>query len=152
MLAFIDIFSREIVGFHIGLSCRAVHLKTTLDEALAKQGIKKDNRLVLRSDNGTQMTSHEFRKHIEECNLQHEFTPFSCPEKNAHIESFFSLYEMEFLQTRYFKSFRQAYEETLDYMDFYHKERLHGSLFHLTPLEFKEKYQNGFFKKLSVFV
>jgi len=88
-LAFIDVFLREIVGYHIGLSCRAIHLKMTLNEALRRQGIGKNNRLVIRSDNGTQMTSHQFRKHIEELGIHHEFTPFSCPEKNAYVEAFF---------------------------------------------------------------
>ena len=60
-----------------------------LNEALRRQEIGKDNRLVIRSDNGTQMTSHQFRKHIEELGIHHEFTPFSCPEKNAYVEAFF---------------------------------------------------------------
>ena len=72
------------------------------------KAIGKDNRLVIRSDNGTQMTSHQFRKYVEGLGIHHEFTPFSCPEKNAHIEAFFSLYEIEFLQTRYFRTLREA--------------------------------------------
>ena len=149
-LSFIDVFFREIVGYHIGLSCRAVHLKMTLREALRRQGIGKDNRLVIRSDNGTQMTSHQFRKQVEELGIHHEFTPFSCPEKNAYIEAFFSLYEVEFLQTRYFRSFREVVEETMHFMDFYHKRRLHGSLFHLPPFEFKKMYQKGHFQGFSL--
>ncbi len=143
LLAFIDVFSRQIVGFHIGLYCKAIHLKMTLEEALRKQEInKRDNSLVIRSDNGSQMTSHQFRGYVEMFGIQHEFTPLSCPEKNAYIESFFSIYEIEFLQTRYFKTFKQAYEKTLDFIDFYHENRLHGSLSYLTPFEFKEKLKN----------
>ena len=152
LLAFIDVFSREIVSCHIGLSCRCVHLRMALDEGLKKQGIGTDNRLVIRSDNGSQMTSHEFRKHVEKRGLYHEFTPFSCPEKNAYVESFFSLYEIEFLQTRYFRDFKEAYTGTLNYIDFYHKHRLHGSLFYLPPHEFKEKQKKGFFKDFCVSV
>ena len=88
---------------------------------------------MIRSDNGTQMTSHQFRRHVEELGIHHEFTPFSCPEKNAYVEAFFSLYEIEFLQTRYFQTFREAVEKSLEYIDFYHNRRLHGSLFHLPP-------------------
>ena len=149
-LAFIDVFLREIVGYHIGLSCRAIHLKMTLNEALRRQGIGKDNRLVIRSDNGTQMTSHQFRRHVEELGIQHEFTPFFCPEKKDYVEAFFSLYEVEFLQTRYFRTFREVVEETMDFIDFYHKRRLHGSLFHLPPFEFKKMYQKGHFQDFSV--
>lgn len=149
-LAFVDVFSREIVGYHIGLSCRSVHLKMALKEAFRKQGIGQDNRLVIRSDNGTQMTSHQFRKYVEELGIHHEFTPFSCPEKNAYVEAFFSLYEVEFLQTRYFRTFKEAVEQTMDFIDFYHKRKLHGSLFHLPPLEFKERHQKGHFQGLSL--
>ena len=110
-----------------------------------------DNRLVIRSDNGTQMTSHQFRRHVEELGIHHEFTPFSCPEKNAYVDpAFFSLYEIEFLQTRYFQTFREAVEKSLEYIDFYHNRRLHGSLFHLPPLEFKERHQKGHFPDFSV--
>ena len=152
LLAFVDVFSREIAGCHIGLSCRAIHLSMTLEEALKRQGIRKDNRLVIRSDNGSQMTSHEFRKCVERRGLRHEFTPLSCPEKNAHVESFFSLYEVEFLQTRCFRNFREAYEQTLDFIDFYHRERLHGSLFHLPPFEFKERHRKGLYQGFFVSV
>ena len=149
-LAFIDVFYREVVGYYLGLSCRAIHLKMALNEALRRCEIGRDNRLVIRSDNGTQMTSHQFRRHVEELGIHHEFTPFSCPEKNAYVEAFFSLYEIEFLQTRYFKTFREVVEKTLEFIGFYHKRRLHGSLFHLPPLEFKKKHQNGHFQDFSV--
>ncbi|NRA47350.1 MAG: hypothetical protein HRU09_20565 [Oligoflexales bacterium] len=44
-----------------------------------------------------------FRDYIAdlEIDLGHEFIPPACPNKNAHIESFFSILETEFLQTRY---------------------------------------------------
>ena len=148
-LAFIDVFYREVVGYHLGLSCRSIHLKMALNEALRRRGIGRDS-IVIRSDNGTQMTSHQFRRYVEELGIYHEFTPFSCPEKNAYVEAFFSLYEIEFLQTRYFKTFREVVEETLKFIDFYHKRRLHGSLFHLPPLEFKEKHKKGHFQGFSV--
>ena len=96
------------------------------------------------------MTSHQFRRHVEEMRIHHEFTPFSCPEKNAYVEAFFSLYEIEFLQTRYFKTFREVVKETLEFIDFYHKRRLHGSLFYLPPMEFKERHQKGHFQDFSV--
>ena len=35
-LAFIDVFSREVVGYHLGLSCRTIHLKMALNEALRR--------------------------------------------------------------------------------------------------------------------
>lgn len=58
--------------------------------------------LTIRSDNGSQMSCNEFKEYVNPLNLTHEFTPIRCPNKNAYIESFFSIFETEFLQVRYF--------------------------------------------------
>jgi putative transposase len=140
LLAFKDVFSKEIVGYHLGLNCKAVHLGITLEEALIARGLDPlDNALVVRSDNGPQMTSHQFRKYVEDLGVDHEFTPLSCPNKNSYIESFFSIFETQFLQVRYFEDFRDAYEQSIEFINFYHEERLHGSLGYLPPKEFMEK-------------
>ena len=60
------------------------------------------------------------------------------------------MYEIEFVQTRYFKTLRRVIEETLEFIDFYHKRRFHGSLFHLPPIEFKERHQKSHFQDFSV--
>ena len=52
LLAFIDVFSRKVVGYYIGLSCKAKDLVFTLKEALKKENIDINQRLFLRSDNG----------------------------------------------------------------------------------------------------
>ena len=75
---------------------------------------------------------------------------FPALRRMLYVEAFFSLYEIEFLQTRYFKTFREVVEETMYFINFYHKRRLHGSLFHLPPLEFKERHKKGHFQGFSV--
>lgn len=143
VMAFIDVFLRKIVGFHIGRSCKAGDLIVTLECALANA--KGDiSSLMLRSDNGPQMTSNMFRDYLEdlEIDLGHEFIPPACPNKNAHVESFFSILEIEFMQTRYFKDYRSAYDQTVEFIEFYNKQRLHGSLGYRPPLE----AENGFYE------
>jgi len=51
------------------------------------------------------MTSHQFRRYVEGLGLEHEFTPPSTPDKNAYIESFFAVFEAEFLQTHRFETY-----------------------------------------------
>jgi len=48
--------------------------------------------------------------------------------KNAHVESFFSILETEFIQTHYFGSMSEAYELTHSFIDFYNQRRIHKSL------------------------
>ena len=145
LLAFIDVFLRKVVGYHIGLSCKAGDLVFTLDEAIKKAGIKDIHGLALRSDNVPQMTSHMMRDYLAsiEIDLSHEFTPPSTPNKNAFVESFFSIFEIEFLQTRYFRNYNDAYVQSVDFMRHYHERRLHGSLNMLPPLEAEIAFSNG---------
>ena len=145
-LFYIDIFTRKIVGYHIGKSCKAGDLVFTLDNALNNEGINSiDNNLVIRSDNGPQMTSHLFKSYLSELNfnLDHEFIPSGECNKNAHIESFNSIFDTEFLQVKYFNNFLEAYEATVNFIIFYNEDRIHGSLKYNTPLEVHERLIEG---------
>jgi len=143
ILAFIDVFTRKVVSYHIGLACKAIHLKNTFEQALRKENIKPDSSLVIRSDNGPQMTSNMFKKYIDDLSMDHEFIPPGDCNKNAHIESFNSILEIEFLQVRYFKDFKDAYQQTVEFIYFYNNKRIHGSLKMKTPLEFIVEFNKG---------
>lgn len=141
LLAFIDIFTKEILGYHIGKNCSGMDLKITFERIIETKKPNLDQ-LVIRSDNGPQMTSNQFRNYVDAVTY-HEFIPPGCPNKNAYIESFFSIFEIEFLTVNYFLNFSDAYEKTVGFINFYNKERIHGSLKMLTPVEFVQKFQQG---------
>lgn len=143
LLAFIDVFTREPVDYYIGKSCKAIHLKNTFENALRRKEISATDGIVIRSDNGPQMTSNLFSKYIDELKADHEFIPPGASNKNAHVESFFSIYELEFLQVRTFWSYQEAYEQTVKWIDFYKKKRIHGSLNNMSPIDFLSSYQRG---------
>ena len=89
------------------------------------------------------MTSNMFYKYINDIGLEHEFIPVKCPNKNAFIESFFSIFETQFLQVWYFNSMSGVFEKISKFIEFYNNRRLHGSLKYNSPIEFKTKYENG---------
>lgn len=137
VLAFIDVFTRKVVGRYVGLRCQAGDLRNTLAQAIVAEGITADDELVIRSDNGPQMTAKEVSQWLAELEekLSHEFIPVRTPNKNAHIESFFSILELEFLSVTYFSTFSEAYEKTHAFIRFYNGERTHGSIGYITPVE-----------------
>ena len=144
VLAIVDVFSRKCVGRHVGRSCKARDLTFTLKRALEDSGADP-SKLVIRSDNGPQMTSRQFHeelKKIEE-KLEHEFIPPATPNKNAHVESFFSILERELLVTRYYVTFADAYLEVHNWIDFYNERRLHGSLGDRSPNEILSLIERG---------
>lgn len=142
LLGIIDVFSRELKGYHIGLNCKAKDLKFAINEAINKH-CPNLAELAIRSDNGPQMTSNQFYNYVNEIGLEHEFIPIRTPNKNAFIESFFSIYETQFLQVRYFENFKQAYQQTYNFITFYNEERIHSSLNYQSPKEFSALFKKG---------
>ncbi len=145
VLAFIDVFSRKVVGEHVGLRCQAGDLTSTLKQAIKAEGITEGHGLVIRSDNGPQMTANETAQWLEkqEQKLTHEFIPIRTPNKNAFIESFFSILELEFMAVSYFASFSEAYERTHKFIRFYNEKRIHGPIGYITPTEAMDKIKRG---------
>jgi putative transposase len=149
IFSIIDIFNKKLINYHIGYSCKASDLKFTFLEAikLLKPNLEQ---LVIRSDNGPQMTSNQFNDYVTSIGLDHEFIPVRTPNKNAFIESFFSIYEIQFLQVRYFRNLKDVYIETEEFINFYNNERLHGSLGYIPPSEFDKNFNMGLVKNLVV--
>ncbi len=75
--------------------------------------------------------------------MDHEFIPVQTPNKNAHVESFFSIVESEFIQVRYFHTFADAYSQTHEWVEFYNNYRIHGSIGMRTPAEVVELWRAG---------
>lgn len=145
LLTFIDVFSKKVVGYHIGKSAKAGDLIFTLNQALNSEGIEHGQVLQIRSDNGPQMSSNRFHFYLKrlEQKLSHEFIPPRTPDRNAFIESFFSIFEKTVIEIRYFKIYKDAYSATVDFIEFYNTRRLHGSIGNLSPMKFIEKFNSG---------
>ncbi len=144
LMAIIDVYMRYIVGYHLGLNCLGRDLVNTLSIAMASFNSHIDG-LTVRMDNGPQMKSKQLLAYAKanEGRLIQEFIPPSTPNKNAHIESFNSIFEIEFLQVHYIPNFTFGYSESVKFLNFYNQNRVHGSLNFQTPQEVLEKYKTG---------
>ncbi len=89
------------------------------------------------------MSSHQFKAYVDSMEMTHEFTPIRCPDKNAFVESFFSIFEIEFLQVRYFLSMKEVHRQVREWLDWYNTRRLHGSLKYNSPEMFIKKFKAG---------
>lgn len=145
LMAIIDVYLRYVVGYHIGLKCLGADLVRTLSVALKRMEIGPNSNLVIRMDNGPQMTSNAMFKFAQarDQQLVHELIPVMTPNKDAHIESFYSIVEIEFFQTHIFKNYSGAYTATNEFIEFYQSRRVHGSLGYRTPEECLELYRKG---------
>ncbi len=111
LLSLIDVYDRAIIDYHIGLSCEGKHAAQILQRALWRRNqFEKQERPVIRTDNGPQFISHTFESSCETFRVKHERIPPKTPNKNAHIEAFHSILEKECLERHEFESYQQAYE------------------------------------------
>ena len=143
ILSYIDVFTRQIVGYHIGKRCEAADVVSALKSAMLKRqlyGNENTKLPVIRSDNGPQFISGLFESTCEELGLEHERIPPRTPNMNAHIESFHRLLEDGCLSSEEFDSYGQAYEAVVNFMEFYNDRRLHSSLHYMPPDEFHKKH------------
>jgi len=146
VLSYIDVYDRQIVGYHIGLRCEAADAVSALKSALWKRKIIEQSGQLptIRSDNGPQFVSALFQSTCEQFGVEHERIPPKTPNMNAHIESFHRLLEDDCLSSEEFDTYAQAYKAVVEYMDFYNNRRLHSSLHYLPPAEFnKQHYTTG---------
>ena len=138
-LSLIDVFDKNIISYHLGLSCKAEDACRVLKNALAKRELTEGMDLpVIRTDNGPQFISKLFGDTCESLGLKHQRIPVKTPNMNAHIESFHSTLEEDCYQINEFENYIQVYERVSEYMDYYNNRYRHGSLDDMSPSDFYE--------------
>lgn len=154
ILIFLDVFSKKVVNYHIGKSCKSGDLIFTLGEALKKENVVAEDNLIIRSDNGPQMSSSQFFYYLKrlELKLSHEFIPPRTPNRNAYVEAFNSIIEIELLSVRYFRNFVESYDAVVEFIDFYNNRRIHGSIKFMPPQKFINQFNQGEIAHLPIAV
>ena len=98
------------------------------------------SRLRLRTDNGTQYTSNDFRKAVSVFGIKHEFIWKHTPEQNGHVESFHKTLKKEYLWQHEFASYQEAEKILADAFADYNLERIHSAIRYMTPVEFASQW------------
>jgi putative transposase len=141
VLSYIDVYDRQIVGYHIGLRCEAHDAVQALKAALWRRQLFGQHQLpTVRSDNGPQFVSQSFEQACQQLGIEHERIPPKTPNLNAHIESFHRILEEECLSGQEFDNYAEAYKTVDDYIRFYNQRRLHSSLNYLPTAEFYKRH------------
>jgi putative transposase len=153
IMCILDVFDRAIISYHLGLTCEAKHLVQITQEALMKRQLfdkPKEEKPVIRSDNGPQFISHLFEDACDSFGMIHERIPPRTPNKNAHIESFHSILEAECYQRHEFESYPQTYEIVTQFIQDYNQQRIHGSIYDLSPYEYIDALQKQLVKPKEI--
>lgn len=127
-----DGFSRMILHHELRLSMAEYDVQITLQRTLEKYPDAKP-RLI--TDNGKQFIARDFADFLRELGLQHVRTSIAYPQSNGKIERYHRTLSEECLRQKSFLDLADARRQIARFVERYNTERLHSSLFYLTPQE-----------------
>jgi putative transposase len=133
LMAAIDCCTREIVGWHLELRCRATESIALIQKAAASRQIKP-RMLTLGTDNGSAFTARQFKLGLSGLGIAHRRGGYRDPESQAFIESWFSKLKERCVWLHEFETLDEAREVIAAYINRYH-DRPHSGLDYRTPTE-----------------
>ena len=136
LVAVIDCYDREIVGWEFALRGRANEAERALEMAcLARFGTLRPGGEVptIRSDNGLIFQSRRLGDACRFYRLPQEFiTPYT-PDQNGLIERWFRSLKEECVGQHHFRSFADARAAIHEWIRWYNEERPHQALGYRSP-------------------
>lgn len=134
MAVLMDLYSRRIVSWCLGLDMKDSLVIATLKQALAAR--QPEPQLVHHSDRGGQYASIEYRSILKRAGVQQSMSRAGDCYDNAFMESCFGTIKTELEMTSY-PSLEIARREIEEYMNYYNAIRRHSSLDYQSPTSFE---------------
>jgi putative transposase len=141
LMAAVDCCTREIVGWHLELRCRANESIELVHRAAAARGIRP-SMLTLGTDNGSAFTARAFKLVLSGLGITHRRGGYRDPESQAFIESWFAKLKQRCIWLHEFETLDEAREVIAAYVDSYH-DRPHSGLAYRTPTEVAKTWEDG---------
>jgi putative transposase len=134
--AVLDLFSRRVVGWSMQSSMTSRLVTDALLMALWRRG--KPRELLHHSDQGSQYTSEEFQRLLEEHSITCSMSRQGDVWDNSAMESFFSTLKTERVYRRQYRTRDEARADVFDYIErFYNPRRRHSSIGFVSPETFE---------------
>ena len=136
----IDLFSRKVVGWSMRPDMQRDLVIDALEMAWFKRNPGKEAGLIFHSDRGSQYASDDFSEMLKD----HGITP-SMSRKgncwdNACSETLFGSLKVERLHGQRFKTIRAAKDETISWLLWYNRTRMHSTLNYVSPKQFEQDW------------
>lgn len=133
-----DLYDRKIIGWAYGKNITAELATQAVKNACLN--IPDTTEIVLHSDLGSQYTSEEFEKYLQDQGMLHSFSRKGNPYDNACIESFHSVLKKEEVYTTTYYTFEEAKSALFEYIEsFYNRKRRPSALDYKTPQQVEDE-------------
>lgn len=138
LVVVIDCFTRQVVGWTLDRRCRASEWVAAARMALEARGLvtkEASKGLTLRSDNGCQPCSKDFRAFLSHMAVTAQYTGYNAPDDNAYVERVIRTIKEEEIWSNAYETLSEAWAALSDYFLYYNGSRIHASLGYRTPDE-----------------
>lgn len=134
LLTLVDNFTRESLAIEVTWRLGGHGVVATLMQVVEEKGLPKS----IRVDNGPEFTSKMLDQWAYLNGVKLDFIRPGKPTDNALIEAFNGRFREECLNENWFLSLEDAREKVEEWRQDYNRERPHGSLGYMPPLEYAE--------------
>jgi transposase InsO family protein len=133
----IDIFTREIVGWHL-----ANHHTTSLIIEAFKDAVRRTGTapVYFHSDQGSEYVSGAYESLLQSYGTVSSFSKKSSPWQNGYQESFYGNFKLELGDVKRFRDVGELMEAVSQQIAYYNRRRIHLSL-RMPPLLFRQRYE-----------
>ena len=133
-----DLFDLKIVGWDYGLNMEDDLVINAFKKALVNRGLKQGG--IFHSDRGSQYTSNDYEKLLNDLKIKHSYSKKGYPYDNASMESFNAILKKEEVNVNTYETFKEARLAIFEFIEgWYNTKRIHSTLGYITP---NEKYNN----------
>ena len=133
-----DLFSRRIVGWSMSRRINRHLVLNALNMALGQRRVEGE--LIHHSDRGAQYLSDDFQALLKQHGISCSLSGAGSCYDNAVVESFFATLKRERVKRRKYRTRDQARADVFDYIErFYNRQRRHGYVGNISPVEFEER-------------
>lgn len=134
-----DLYSRLIVGWKVGLSLQSGLIEEAFTQAVVRYGLAPE---IHHSDRGVQYASESFQNLLAAYQVSPSMSRRANCYDNAAMESFLATLKAECFGHHWPADLKEATTMLFDYIEtFYNTRRIHSSLGFLTPTQFEKQFQ-----------
>jgi len=134
----LDVFSREVVGWHIGMRHTADLVMTAFADAVMRQDQRP---AIFHSDQGSEYVSGAYERMLARLGVTPSHSPKASPWRNGYQESFYSNFKLELGNPKDYGDLGHLIEAIHRQITYYNERRIHTSL-NMPPLQFRTRYEN----------
>jgi len=136
LLAIMDVYSRQIVGWAMGNRLTQDLAIQALQQAIWRR--KPLPGCIFHSDRGSQYAGHEFRTLLKQYGFIQSMSGSGNCYDNAIMETFFHTLKTELVYFERYATRSEAQGSIFEYIEvFYNRERRHSALNYKSPIDFE---------------